>query len=61
MATSTINSEKYALKIMKHKYVNLTKIKNDKEIKALKMLQHPNIIKLIDVLYAPTDGTDCEI
>lgn len=36
---------------MKHRYVNLDKIKKDKEIKALKTLNHPHIIKLIDVLY----------
>ena len=36
---------------MKHPYTDIDKIKKDKEIKALHMLNHPNIIKLIDVLY----------
>lgn len=36
---------------MKQPYENLAKIKKDKEIKALYMFNHPNIIKLIDVLF----------
>lgn len=41
---------------MKHRYLNIDKIKKDKEIKALKTLNHPHIIKLIDVLYNPEEG-----
>ena len=50
-ATSRLDGHKYALKVMKHRYSNINKIKKDKQIKALKTLSHPNIIKLIDVLY----------
>lgn len=57
MATSRLDGQKYALKVMKHRYANLEKIKKDKEIKALKSLAHPHIIKLIDVLYSPLEGT----
>ena len=57
MATSRIDGHKYALKVMKHRYSNLDKIKKDKEIKALKSLSHPHIIKLIDVLYDSAEGT----
>lgn len=57
MATSRLDGHKYALKVMKHRYSNLDKIKKDKEIKALKSLAHPNIIKLIDVLYDQAEGT----
>lgn len=56
MATSRLDGHKYALKVMKHRYSNLDKLKKDKEIKALKSLAHPNIIKLIDVLY---DQAEC--
>jgi len=56
MATSRIDNHKYALKIMKHRYSNIDKIKKDKEIKALKSLSHPHIIKLIDVLYDYGEG-----
>ena len=42
---------------MKHRYSNINKIKKDKEIKALKNLNHPNIIKLIDVLYHSEECT----
>lgn len=51
MAVSRLDGHKYALKVMKHRYANIDKIKKDKEIKALKTFSHPNIIKLIDVLY----------
>lgn len=51
MATSRLDGHKYALKVMKHRYANIDKLKKDKEIKALKSLSHPHIIKLIDVLY----------
>jgi serine/threonine protein kinase len=53
MATSRIDGHKYALKVMKHRYANIDKIKKDKEIKGLKSLSHPHIIKLMDVLYDP--------
>ena len=36
VATSRLDGQKYALKVMKHRYANLEKIKKDKEIKALK-------------------------
>ena len=36
---------------MKQPYENIAKIKKDKEIKALYSCVHPNIIKLLDVLY----------
>lgn len=36
---------------MKQPYENIAKIKKDKEIKALHMFNHPNIVKLHDVLY----------
>lgn len=57
MATSRLDGHKYALKVMKHRYSNIDKLKKDKEIKALKSLAHPNIIKLIDVLYDQAEGT----
>lgn len=57
MATSRLDGHKYALKVMKHRYSNLDKLKKDKEIKALKSLGHPNIIKLIDVLYDQAEGS----
>lgn len=50
-ASNKETNEKYALKIMKHPYKDLSKVKKDKEIKALHMFNHPNIIRLIDVLY----------
>ena len=56
MATSRLDNRKYALKIMKHRYENIDKIKKDKEIKALKMLNHPHIIRMIDVLYDFKEG-----
>lgn len=41
-----------AIKIMKAQYDSVDKIKKDKEIQALKMLEgHPNIVRLHDVLY----------
>lgn len=51
MAIDKKSNKKVALKIMKHKYESLNKIKKDKEIKALKTLAHSNIITLLDVLY----------
>ena len=50
-ATSRLDGHKYALKVMKQRYSNIIKVKKDKEIKALKSLAHPKIVKLIDVLY----------
>jgi renal tumor antigen len=55
-AASRLDGHKYALKVMKHRYSNIDKIKKDKEIKALKTLCHPHIIKLIDVLYDASEG-----
>lgn len=52
MAIDKKTNKKVALKIMKHKYETLNKIKKDKEIKALKTLAHSNIITLLDVLYS---------
>lgn len=43
--------DRIALKVMKQPYENIAKIKKDKEIKALCTCSHPNIIKLLDVLY----------
>lgn len=56
-ATSRLDGQRYALKVMKQRYLNLEKIKKDKEIKALKSLSHPHIVKLMDVLYSPQEGT----
>ena len=50
------SGERIALKIMKQPYENIAKIKKDKEIKALYSCIHPNIIKLLDVLYDEKPG-----
>jgi serine/threonine protein kinase len=61
LASDKETNEKYALKVMKYPYKDLSKIKKDKEIKALHMFTHPNIIKLIDVLYDEKQCTDISI
>lgn len=46
-----------AIKCMKARYDSVEKITKEKEVQALKQLAgHPNIIKLLDVLYNGPEG-----
>lgn len=45
-------SKLVAIKCMKAEYESVEKIKKEKEVQALKQLAgHPNVVKLLDVLY----------
>ena len=47
-----------AIKCMKAQYDSVDKIKKEKEVQALKQLAgHPNIVRLLDVLYDEPQST----
>lgn len=59
LATNTISKDKVAIKFVKHrKFTTAQQLENCKrEIEIMKLLNHPNIVKLIDVLEKKEEGT----